>query len=154
MQPTIITFTTDWPIDSSIISEWLIEWVSEWVCEWESQWVSESVSQSVSESVNESGVPNDHFWQNCSYNVTATIGMFLRQSSLIFNVPGKKIPALHCQRARVSGNKTPSQPSCETAFNQPAYFKMRNDTYCQRAHNVCQRAVAYVMSQPARFQHQ
>ena len=81
-----------------------------------------------------SGVPNDHFWQNCSYNVVTTIRMFLRQSSLIFNFLGKKIPALHCQRARVSGNKTPSQPSCETAFNQPAYFKMRNDTYCQPAH--------------------
>ena len=98
--------------------------------------------------------PTTIFEKNCSYNVVATIRMFLRQYSLIFYVPGKKIAALHCQQARVSGNKTPSQPSCETAFNEPAYFKMRNDTYCQPAHNVCQRAVAYVMSQPSRFQHQ
>ena len=67
-----------------------------------------------------SGVPNDHFLVNCSYNVVTTNRTFLRQSSLIFNSPGKKIAALHCQQARVSGNKTPSQPSCKAGVNQPA----------------------------------
>ena len=66
------------------------------------------------------GVPNDHFLVNCSYNVVTPNTTFLRQSSLIFNSPGKKIAALHCQQARVSGNKTPSQPSCKAGVNQPA----------------------------------
>ena len=67
-----------------------------------------------------SGVPNDHFLLNCSYNVVTTNRTFLRQSSLIFNSAGKKIAALHCQQARVSVNKTPSQPSCKAGVNQPA----------------------------------
>ena len=67
-----------------------------------------------------SGVPNDHFLLICSYNVVTTNRVLLRQSSLIFNSPGKKLPALHCQQARVSGNKTPSQPSCKTVVNKPA----------------------------------
>ena len=69
--------------------------------------------------------------------------MFLRQSLLIFNSPGKKIAALHCQRARVSGNKNPSQPSCKIGFNQPAYLKCKTTHIAsQRIRNfgVCQLA--------------
>ena len=43
-----------------------------------------------------SGVPNEHFSQNWLYDVVNASKVLLRQPMLIFNFPGKKIPALHC----------------------------------------------------------
>ena len=41
-------------------------------------------------------VPNELFSQNSLYNVVNASRVLLRQPMLIFNFPGKKIPALHC----------------------------------------------------------
>ena len=46
-----------------------------------------------------SGVPNDGFEENPPYSVLNITRVWLRQSCLIFNFPGKKIPALHRQQA-------------------------------------------------------
>ena len=67
-------------------------------------------------------------------DVLVAVAIVFCVRSLISNSPGKKLPTLHGQLARVSGNKTPSQPSCTMDVNQPAQFKMRNDTYYQPAH--------------------
>ena len=48
---------------------------------------------------NETGVPNDGFEENPLYSVFNITRVSLRQSCLIFNFPGKKIPALHRQQA-------------------------------------------------------
>ena len=45
------------------------------------------------------GVPNDAFAENPPHSVFNITRVSLRQSCLIFNFPGKKIPALHRQQA-------------------------------------------------------
>ena len=58
-----------------------------------------------------SGVPNDAFAENPPHSVFNITRVPLRQSCLIFNFPGKKIPALHRQQAGFSAYRTPSQLS-------------------------------------------
>jgi len=58
-----------------------------------------------------SGVPNDSFEENPPYGPLNITRVSLRQSSLIFNFPGKKIPALHRQQAGFRSSWTPSQRS-------------------------------------------
>ena len=47
----------------------------------------------------DTGVPNDTFAENPPHSVFNITRVSLRQSCLIFNFPGKKIPALHRQQA-------------------------------------------------------
>ena len=103
------------------------------------------------------GVPNDLFFsQNYLYNVVNASRVFLRQPMLIFNFPGKKIPALHCYPARHSENKNPSQQSCLTGFCQPALLK-KTENYAVPAsvkwklEFASQRQLKQVMGQPAKF---
>ena len=81
--------------------------------------------------------------------------LHVRQSLLIFNDPGKKIPTLlTASEQEFKDIKLPASHRVRRLLTSQHILKFRNDAYCQPAHNVCQRAVAYVMSQPARFQHQ
>ena len=54
-------------------------------------------------SVETSGVPNEHFSQNWLYDVVNTSKVLLRQPMLIFNFPGKKIPALPAASQHTAG---------------------------------------------------
>ena len=101
--------------------------------------------------------PTTFLSQNYLYNVVNASRVFLRQPMLIFNFPGKKIPALHCYPARLSENKNPSQQSCLTGFCQPALLKKKTKSYAVSARVkwklefASQRQLKQVMGQPAKF---
>jgi len=56
-------------------------------------------SPEVTVATRKTGVPNDSFEENPAYSVLNITRVSPRQSCLIFNFPGKKIPALHRQQA-------------------------------------------------------
>ena len=103
------------------------------------------------------GVPNDLFFsQNYLYNVVNASRVFLRQPMLIFNFPGKKIPALHCYPARLSENKK-SQPAIMFNGFLPASTVKKTKNYAVPAsvkwklEFASQRQLKQVMGQPAKF---
>ena len=98
------------------------------------------------------GVPNDCFEDNRLYVVLNICEVSLRESCLIFNFPGKKIPALHCQRGGLLTYKTPSQLPILRFVNEPARLKISpQEGTSQRRENfpVCQQVVVYTICLPA-----
>ena len=100
--------------------------------------------------------PTTFFSQNYLYNVVNASRVFLRQPMLIFNFPGKKIPALHCYPARLSENKK-SQPAIMFNGFLPASTVKKTKNYAVPAsvkwklEFASQRQLKQVMGQPAKF---